>query len=46
MEERVLSAISTAELERQWSAVRKEMSARGIDALLMQNNDAWWGAAK
>jgi Xaa-Pro aminopeptidase len=43
MEERLLFPISTAELERRWIAVRKEMSARGIDALIMQNNNDWLG---
>lgn len=43
MQERILSPISTAELERRWHAVRAEMSTRGIDALLMQNNNDWLG---
>src|ERR1700732_1244976 len=39
MNERLLTPISTAELERRWAAVRSEMGARGIDALVMQNNN-------
>src|SRR5262249_57174828 len=43
MNERLLTPISTVELERRWVAVRKEMGERGIDALLMQNNNDWLG---
>src|SRR3954453_14284477 len=39
--ERVEFPISTKELERRWAAVRKEMDARGIDALVMQNSSDW-----
>src|SRR5579864_7916437 len=35
--ERVATRISASELERRWTAVRDEMTARGIDALVMQN---------
>jgi Xaa-Pro aminopeptidase len=41
--ERITTAISTAELERRWAAARREMSARGIDALVMQNANDWLG---
>jgi Xaa-Pro aminopeptidase len=41
--ERVATRISMTELERRWSAVRKEMAARGIDALVMQNASDWLG---
>lgn len=41
--ERVATRISGAELERRWAAVRTEMSARGIDALVMQNASDWLG---
>jgi Xaa-Pro aminopeptidase len=41
--ERVACPISLAELERRWSAVRKEMIARNIDALVMQNSSDWLG---
>src|SRR5580704_1342470 len=41
--ERVATRISTAELERRWAAVRREMAARGIDALVMQNASDWLG---
>jgi Xaa-Pro aminopeptidase len=43
MDERLLNPISTAELERRWAVARKEMAARGIDALVMQNNNDWLG---
>jgi Xaa-Pro aminopeptidase len=43
MNERLLTPISSAELERRWAAVRSEMDARGIDALVMQNNNDWLG---
>jgi Xaa-Pro aminopeptidase len=41
--DRVASRISATELERRWAAVRKEMGARGIDALVMQNASDWLG---
>ena len=41
--ERVSAPISTAELERRWAAVRKEMQSRRIDVLLMQNNNDFMG---
>ena len=41
--ERILTRISDAELERRWSAVRKAMRAQGIDALVMQNTCVWFG---
>jgi Xaa-Pro aminopeptidase len=45
--ERINTAISDAELERRWSAVRAAMDARGIDVLLMQaNNDFIGGYVK
>ena len=45
--ERINTPISTAELERRWAAVRAAMSARKIDALLMQaNNDFMGGYVK
>jgi len=37
--ERLNTPISTTELERRWAAVRAAMAARGIDVLLMQNNN-------
>src|SRR5437879_5071799 len=43
MDERLLNPISARELERRWSAVRKDMAERGIDALVMQNNNDWLG---
>ena len=43
MSERVVAPISTAELERRWTAVRNEMSARKIDVLLMQGNNDFMG---
>src|SRR6201988_4095800 len=41
--ERVETPISMPELERRWAAVRKEMEARGIDALITQNASDWLG---
>jgi len=41
--ERVETPISTRELERRWSAVRKGMAERNIDALVMQNASDWLG---
>jgi Xaa-Pro aminopeptidase len=41
--ERVATRISSNELERRWAAVRREMAARGIDALVMQNASDWLG---
>ena len=41
--ERVATRISLSELERRWAAVRREMAARGIDALVMQNASDWLG---
>src|SRR5215510_5739332 len=40
---RVQTPISMAELERRWAAVRKEMAARNIDALVTQNASDWLG---
>ncbi len=45
MSERVVAPVSTAELERRWTAVRKEMAHRKIDVLLMQNNNDFQGGA-
>src|SRR5215813_6532404 len=41
--ERVNTPISTAELERRWSAIRSAMSQYRIDVLLMQNNNDFMG---
>lgn len=41
--ERVENPISMQELERRWAAVRKEMEARNIDALITQNSSDWLG---
>ena len=35
--------ISTSELERRWSEVRKKMKEEGIDFLVMQNDNEWLG---
>jgi len=43
VDERLLNPISTRELERRWTAVRKAMAERKIDALVMQNNNDWLG---
>ncbi len=41
--ERLNAPISTKELERRWTAVRKAMEARRIDVLVMQNNNDFMG---
>ncbi len=41
--ERLNAPISTKELERRWAAVRKAMEGRGIDVLVMQNNNDFMG---
>jgi Xaa-Pro aminopeptidase len=43
LSERLNTPISTAELERRWSAVRTAMQAHKIDVLLMQNNNDHMG---
>src|SRR3954462_12208616 len=40
---RVITRISDQELERRWGLVRREMLARKIDALIMQNSNDWLG---
>src|SRR5437763_6179993 len=45
MNERLQTPVSDAELARRWSAVRKVMDERQIDALVMQNNNDWLGGA-
>jgi hypothetical protein len=35
--------VSTAELERRWSAVRLAMRGQGLDAVVMQNSSDWVG---
>jgi Xaa-Pro aminopeptidase len=42
-EPRAVNAVSSAELQRRWSAVRERMRERGIDALVMQNSSDWVG---
>jgi Xaa-Pro aminopeptidase len=41
--ERVNAPVSTGELERRWAAVRAAMTARGVDVLIMQNNNDFMG---
>jgi Xaa-Pro aminopeptidase len=41
--ERAVNAVSPAELQRRWAAVRKVMLAQGIDALVIQNSSDWVG---
>jgi len=40
---RILTRVSDQELERRWSAVRREMNARKIGALVMQSTNDWLG---
>ena len=35
--------VSSAELARRWAAVRGEMAERGIDALVVRNDNDWVG---
>ncbi len=39
----VMNAISTAELERRWAAIRTKMVEQGIDILVMQNSNSFHG---
>jgi Xaa-Pro aminopeptidase len=41
--ERINTPISTAELERRWSLIRRDMAEQNIDALVMQNTNDWLG---
>jgi len=41
--ERIFQPISTGELERRWQEVRKMMTDKGIDCLVMQNNSQFLG---
>jgi Xaa-Pro aminopeptidase len=41
--ERLMTPISTAELERRWSAVRRLMNTHGVDAIVMQSNNDFLG---
>lgn len=41
--EKLKNPISTRELERRWAAVRVAMDERGIDVLVMQNNNEFLG---
>lgn len=40
---RALNTVSLAELQRRWCATREAMSAREIDALVLQNSSDWVG---
>ena len=42
---RILTRISNAELERRWTAVRRAMKTRGVDALVVQATNDWLGGA-
>jgi Xaa-Pro aminopeptidase len=42
---RIHTTISRAELERRWALARKIMQERGVDALIMQNNNDFLGGA-
>ena len=41
--ERLVTSLSTEELERRWKAARKWMKAEGVDALLMRNDEEYFG---
>jgi Xaa-Pro aminopeptidase len=42
-EARITTAISDAELQRRWSAVRAAMAAQNLDAIVVQDNNDWLG---
>ena len=42
-ESRAVNAVSAAEMQRRWTAVREVMRARGLDALVLQNSSDWVG---
>lgn len=42
-EQRILTRIPDAELERRWARVRSYMADTGLDALVCQNNSDWVG---
>lgn len=41
--ERLVTSISTAELERRWKVAREMMKENGIDFLLMRNDEEFFG---
>jgi Xaa-Pro aminopeptidase len=41
--QRAVNAVSAAELQRRWRAVRSSMHEQGIDALVVQNSSDWVG---
>jgi len=43
VKERIRVEISTHELERRWKGVREAMKEQGIDVLIMQNTDEFFG---
>jgi Xaa-Pro aminopeptidase len=43
--ERLVQSISTAELERRWKAVRAMMREKGLDFLVMQNQEEYLGGS-
>ncbi|HEV7610763.1 MAG TPA: M24 family metallopeptidase [Steroidobacteraceae bacterium] len=40
---RAVNAVSLGELQRRWTAVRRDMRSRDIDALVIQNSSDWVG---
>jgi Xaa-Pro aminopeptidase len=42
-DDRLVGHVSSAEMERRWAAVRREMHDRGIDALVAQASNDWLG---
>ena len=41
--ERLRCPISDAELQRRWKLIREAMKSKGIDSLVIQNNNKWLG---
>jgi Xaa-Pro aminopeptidase len=40
---RICNAVSAAEMQRRWHAVRSRMREQGLDALVLQNSNDWIG---
>jgi len=41
--ESLLNPVSDAGLDRRWTAVRKAMAGRGVEAIVAQSNNGWLG---
>jgi hypothetical protein len=45
MNERITAAISDAELNRRWAALRTAMATEALDAIVVQSSNDWLGGA-